>query len=561
MKKKIALLYICVLMTSCFDLDLNPLSEGSSENWYSTETELTMAVRFMYANKYWAFDSDSFTDDWTARNVLSEMTNGALNGQSGTVANLWSYSYEAIARANNLLENLDKARKAGISEKFLARIEGESKFVRAAQYSRLVSHFGDVVYPNGSITNLEEAFKMGRTDKKIVMQGVYNDFDEAAELLEINPSGEQRATKGMAYAFKARAALYNKDYEIAAKAAQKCMELGVYKLHPDFANLFYGSTDSSTEFIYISPRSVELNFFFGVRSYVTRNTGGFAEFTPSWDLFCAYLCNDGKPIDESKRYNPQKPFENRDPRCVATIVEFNTNFLGFEYDPNPYATTVMNYSTGKKVKNQDTRSVGQYASYNGLVWGKGVDATWIQNSYKTDKNDIIMRYADVLLMYAEAKIELNDIDQSVLDAINEVRARAYKVKPTQINAYPAITATDQSELRKIVRIERRMEFAFEGLRYMDIIRWGLAEKVLNTVIYGMLDPDDLKAKVVDKGLWFFPGTPDIDEDGVADFSKMHEDGLIKALIQRKFDANRQYLWPIPTKEILINANLNQNPGY
>ena len=148
-----------------------------------------------------------------------------------------------------------------------------------------------------------------------------------------------------------------------------------------------------------------------------------------------------------------------------------------------------------------------------------------------------------------------------MDAINEVRARAYKVKPTQINAYPAITATDQSELRKIVRIERRMEFAFEGLRYMDIIRWGLAEKVLNTVIYGMLDPDDLKAKVVDKGLWFFPGTPDIDEDGVADFSKMHEDGLIKALIQRKFDANRQYLWPIPTKEILINANLNQNPGY
>ena len=561
MKKTIALLYISVILTSCFDLDLNPLSEGSSENWYSTETELTMSVRFMYASKYWTPISDSFTDDWMNRNTLNGITNGTLNGQSGTVINMWSYSYEAIARANNLLENMDKARELGIGEKFLTGIEGECKFVRAAQYARLVAHFGDVVYPSGSITDLAEAFKMGRTDKAIVMEGVYKDFDEAAGLLETTPSGEQRATKGMAYAFKARAALYNGDYAIAEDAAKKCMDLGVYDLHPTFSDLFYGSTNSSKEFIYISPRSVELGFTFGGRSYVTRNPGGFSEFTPSWDLFCAFLCKDGKPIDESELYNPQEPFKNRDPRCAASIVEFNTNFLGYEYDPNPYATTVMNYNTGKEVKNQDTRSVGQYASYNGLVWAKWVDMTWTQNSYATDKNDIIMRYADVLLMYAEARIEQNKIDQSVLDAINAVRARAYGVKPTETDSYPAVTTTNQSELRRALRIERRMEFAFEGLRYMDIIRWKLAGKVLNTVIYGMLDPDELKAKVVDKGLWFFPGTPDIDEDDVPDFTKMYNDGLIKLLVQRKFDAERQYLWPIPTKEILINDNIKQNPGY
>lgn len=561
MKKTIALLYISVLLTSCFDLDLNPLSEGSSENWYSTETELTMSVRFMYASKYWAPVSDSFTDDWMNRNTLNGITNGTLNGQSGTVINMWSYSYEAIARANNLLENMDKARELGIGEKFLTGIEGECKFVRAAQYARLVAHFGDVVYPSGSITSLDEAFKMGRTDKAIVMEGVYKDFDEAAGLLETTPSGEQRATKGMAYAFKARAALYNGDYAIAEDAAKKCMELGVYDLHPTFTTLFYGSTNSSKEFIFISPRSIELGFTFGTRSYVTRNPGGFSEFTPSWDLFCAFLCKDGKPIDQSELYNPQEPFKNRDPRCAASIVEFNTNFLGYEYDPNPYATMVMNYNTGKEVKNQDTRSVGQYASYNGLVWAKWVDMTWTQNSYKSDKNDIIMRYADVLLMYAEARIEQNKIDQSVLDAINAVRARAYGVKPTQTDLYPAVTTTNQSELRRTLRIERRMEFAFEGLRYMDIIRWKLAGKVLNTVIYGMLDPAELKAKVVDKGLWFFPGTPKIDEDDVPDFTEMYNAGLIKLLVQRKFDEKRQYLWPIPTKEILINDNIEQNPGY
>ena len=205
--------------------------------------------------------------------------------------------------------------------------------------------------------------------------------------------------------------------------------------------------------------------------------------------------------------------------------------------------------------------MGQYASYNGLLWKKFVDDTWIQNSFSTDKNDILMRYADVLLMYAEAKIEMNSIDQSVLDAINEVRARAYGVKLSETNAYPAVSTTNQAELRRTVRIERRMELAYEGIRYMDIIRWRLAEKVLNTGIYGMLDPAELKNKVVDAGLWFFPGIPDIDEDGVPDFSKMHQDGLIKLLVQRKFDAKRQYLWPIPTKEVLINENLGQNPNY
>lgn len=560
-KELIVILCTGMLLISCFDLDLNPLSEGSSDNWYSTETELTMSVRFMYASKYWGLDSDSFTDDWTSRADLSGVTNGTLNGQSGTVSDMWGYSYEAIARANNLLENLEKARKLGINENFLKQIEAESYFVRAAQYARLVSKFGDVVFPNGSITNLDDAFKIGRTNKETVMKAVYEDFDKAAQNLPTTISGELRATKGMAYAYKARAALYNGDYEIAAEAAKKCIDLGVYKLHGNFEELFLSKTKTSPEFIFTIPRSIELGFKYGTRGYVSRIPGGFAQHNPSWDLFCAFLCVDGKPIDESDLYDPREPFKNRDPRCSATIVEFGTRFLGYEYNPHPDALTVLDYNTGKQVKNQDTRSVGQYASYNGLLWKKFVDDTWIQNSFSTDKNDILMRYADVLLMYAEAKIEMNSIDQSVLDAINEVRARAYGVKLSETNAYPAVSTTNQAELRRTVRIERRMELAYEGIRYMDIIRWRLAEKVLNTGIYGMLDPAELKNRVVDAGLWFFPGIPDIDEDGVPDFSKMHQDGLIKLLVQRKFDAKRQYLWPIPTKEVLINENLGQNPNY
>ncbi len=194
-----------------------------------------------------------------------------------------------------------------------------------------------------------------------------------------------------------------------------------------------------------------------------------------------------------------------------------------------------------------------------MAWKKKVDQDWLDQKAEYDR--ILMRYADVLLMYAEASIELDQIDQSVLDAMNMVRARAYGVSKDDVDVYPEITTTDQSELRKIVRIERRMEFAYEGLRYMDIIRWRLADKVLNTNIYGMLDPADLKEKVVDQGLWFFPETPDVDEDGVPNLDPLYSAGYIKLLATRKFDAGRQYLWPIPTKEILINDNLTQNDGY
>ncbi|MFW6371807.1 MAG: RagB/SusD family nutrient uptake outer membrane protein, partial [Bacteroidota bacterium] len=95
----------------------------------------------------------------------------------------------------------------------------------------------------------------------------------------------------------------------------------------------------------------------------------------------------------------------------------------------------------------------------------------------------------------------------------------------------------------------------------DIIRWRIAEDVLTHDIYGMLDVSELREKVVEPGLWFFPMTPEIDENGAPDLSPMYDAGLVKRLAIRDFDAPKQYLWPIPTKEVLINENLEQNPGY
>lgn len=559
--KRIIYFLLVACAVSCNDLDMNPLSQGSSESWYSSETELNMSVRSLYTTGFWTLDDDAYTDDWTNRTELTNITSATINGQSGFVVTLWTNSYKAIAQSNTILDNLDKAKQNGIPQTVLDQSKAEALFVRAAQYARLVSHFGDVVYVSTSITSLDEAFKMGRTDKAVVIKNIYDDFDAAVALLPVEYSGEEHATKGIAYAMKARFALFNGDYAIAAEAAKKCMDLGVYKLHADFTELFLCETKSSDEFIFIRPRSVELNQTIGTQVYLSRNPGGYSQYDPSWDLFCSFLCTDGKPIDESPLFDPHNPFKNRDPRCAATIVEFGTPHAGFIYEPHPDSLYVMNFNKGVVELNKDTRTNGQYASYNGLVWKKGVDDSYTKNGYKADKNEIIMRYADVLLMYAEAKIELGEIDKSVLDAINSVRARAYGVDKSATDHYPAVISQNTSDLRQIIRFERRMEFAFEGLRYLDLIRWKIAEKALNTKIYGMLDPDALKEKVVSKGLWFFPEVPAVDENGITDFGGMYSKGLIKLLAERKFDAEKQYLWPIPTKEILINSNLKQNPGY
>lgn len=554
-----SLLVTCLI--SCNDLDMNPLSQGSSENWYSTETELNMSVRNLYTTGFWTLDDDSYTDDWTNRTDLTPITSATINGQSGPVTTLWTNSYKAIAQANTILDNLNRAEQNGISQNVLKQSKGEALFTRASQYARLVTHFGDVVYVTTSVTDLNEAFKMGRTEKATVIKGVYEDFDEAVTLLPVEYSGEEHATKGAAYAMKARFALFNGDYDLAADAAKKCIDLGVYDLHPDFSTLFLCGTKSSKEFIFVRPRSVELNSVIGTQPYLSRNGGGYAQYDPSWDLFCSFLCTDGKPIDESPLFDPHNPFKNRDPRCSATIVEFGTAHVGFIYEPHPDSLYVMNFNKGVIELNKDTRTNGQYASYNGIIWKKWVDDSYTLNGYKADKNEIIMRYADVLLMYAEAMIEQEKVDQSVLDAINQVRARAYKVDKLTVNDYPAVTTLNVSELRKVIRFERRMEFAFEGLRYMDLIRWKIAGKALNTSIYGMLDPEPLRENIVKKGLWFFPEVPIVDDNGITDFSQMYKQGQIKLLAERKFDINKQYLWPIPTKEILINDNLKQNSGY
>jgi len=566
MKRSIFLYILAGLLSlsSCHKLDLNPLSKGSTETWYSSEDEVRMAINNLYSISFWAHYTEygDSSDDFITRETLSSLENGTLSGQGSYVITLWANQYKAIARANSIIFNAHRAVTNGAPQEKINELIAEARFHRACAYAKLLPLFGDVPLVDKDL-DIDAAFTNGRTDKATVTKFVYDDFDAAALVLPLK-STEQRATKGAALAFKARFALYMKDWSTAAQSAKAVMDLGIYRLHDNYGDLFLAKTKKSDERVFAIPRAILYDVVVPsslVRSYLSRNAGGFAEIDPSWDLLAAYTCTDGLPIDKSPLFDSHDPFKNRDPRCKSTIAPFGEEWLGYEYNPHPDALMVKNFKTGKMEKNNDNRLQAPFASFNGLVWKKGIDESWLQNGFKTDPDLIVIRYAEVLLTYAEAKIEMGQIDQSVIDAMNTVRARAYGVDKAATSKYPAFTSTNQPELRIQLRTERRMELAKENMRYMDLLRWKYAEIVLKRKSYGMLYPSTkLISDVTSKGDWFWAFSPDIDENGLPDFSKLESAGKVQAITQRLW-LDRQYLWPIPTSEIVINKNMKQNPGY
>ena len=519
--------------TSCMDLDLTPLSMATNDNWNTTAEQVEMSVNDLLRINVWNTIDEKWTDDECRRTEISTYLLGSMNSQDGTASTMWQNAYRVIGRDNAIIDKLKALPEGFMSEDKKNQYMGECLFVRACMYSRLITFFGDVPYSDTTI-DIETGLTMGRTPKAEVLQKIY----------------------------EARIALYNEDWDTAISCTQQIMDLGVYELYPSFRDLFLQSLHNTTESLFSIPRSITYNVnAINWADYLPRNSGGWAANGPTWDLLAAFLCTDGLPIDESPLFDPHNPFLNRDPRCAETIVPLGSTWLGIEYDPNPVTgDMVMNYNTGEEIQNKDNKNNAEYASFNGLIRKKGLDESCLENGFMGEQDLIILRYADVLLMYAEAKIEKGDIDQSVLDCMNQVRARAYGVNISDVGSYPAITTTDQAKLRTILRTERRMEFAFENIRFFDVLRWRLCGKIYNMKNYGLYQSKEANMEnFTTPGHWFWAITPDIDENGCADFSALEAYG-INTLGQRTWD-DRQYLFPIPSTEVLINENMTQNPGY
>jgi hypothetical protein len=158
-------------------------------------------------------------------------------------------------------------------------------------------------------------------------------------------------------------------------------------------------------------------------------------------------------------------------------------------------------------------------------------------------NVIIFRYAEILLNYAEAKVELDQIDQSVYDAINLVRQRP------SVNMPPITIGKTQAEMRSIVRKERRSELAGEGVRWFDIRRWDIAEEAMNGPLLG---------RIRDR---FLSNAPSIDENGLPHYENVLNADMMRVIEMRSFLKDRDNVWPIPRLELETNKALVQNPNY
>ncbi|HBE40478.1 MAG TPA: RagB/SusD family nutrient uptake outer membrane protein, partial [Bacteroidales bacterium] len=491
---------LCVLLsfTACDKkiLDLESLTEPVDATFFSNEKELELALtgtynsllRLDYGAAYQIGLDNGCTDIGITRGCATDNIGAGTHSPTTAVfESLYSYYYRGIGRANNLLQNMVRAKDV-VTEARYNQIEAQALVLRAYFYHYLTEFFGDVPYIDKVVTKPEDGL-IARTPKATIAQNLLADLQKAADNLPLTWPEKGRITKGVALALRARIALYNKMYTEAAASAQAVMNIeqsAGYSLYPNYEKLFQRAGEGCAEIMFVMPfkDGFQTSSCFPLGS---RNAGSYTTIAPTQSMVDSYEASDGLPIDESSVYNPSKPFDNRDPRLKASIVTPQSVWAGFIFESHPDS---LNYRfvDGKLAgSNRDSRKVAWPAAFCGYNWKKYNDeeSQKIKQMY-SEIDFALLRYAEVLLTYAEAKIESNSIDASVLTAINRVRSRAYGVNIADVDNYPEITTTDQTELRKIIRRERKAELANEGFRLFDIRRWRVAEKVMPVKVYGRI---------------------------------------------------------------------------
>lgn len=548
---------LLLLSTSCQKdyLDKLPLSGPSSSSFYNNEAELKLGLVGCYKSinftingepRTWISILDMTTDiGWNrSSSDVQQMGNGSLTSQTASMTQLLAGFYDGIGRCNFLLDNIDRL-KDKLSPGTYAATKAEARFIRALNYHYLAEFFGGV--PLVTKTLKLEELQVPKSTKAEITDFVISEMAEAAKDLPdtygSTDAQHGRATKSAALAIEARTALYNGRWDIAAASAKAVMDLKQYKLETSFPKLFNYDGQSSPEII------LSLQFLKGVITqsipnfYGSRLAGGVSNEVPAQSMVDSYECTDGLTIDKSPLFNPAQPFKNRDPRLGFSIVVPGSTYFDVQFETHPDSLKVWNYAVSPATRINNTDATNAFATFTGYLWRKYTDIRDKADDTHSDMNIIMIRYAEVLLNYAEAKIEANQIDQSVYNAINEIRQRP------GVNMPPVTIGKSQAELRSVIRRERKCELAVEGLRLFDIRRWKIAEQVMKGPFLGRIKNA------------YLSGAPAIDENGTPDYSKVANKSQMRLIENRNFNPARDYVWPFPNVEVLTNKSLVQNPNW
>lgn len=533
------IIYVSTSVSCKKDLDKTPLSSFSNETFWTSEQKALLALTGVYRGDirvnggdirpqdWWDYAGLIFTEMATDNaydqrgdnSTISRLTNGTLVNNNQILGDYWSHSYSRIARCNYFLENISKAP---LSEDKMKRMKAEARFIRAAQYFYLSQFFGEVPLVT-KVLSVSEANTVTKATKQQVIDYAIKEFTESTADLprykDIPAAEFGRASKQASLAFLGRIQLASGKYADAAQTYKTIIDFNDNIIDPNYESLFNGSNESSKEIIF---STIYIENILGnslmQKTFIAAG-GGVVFFNPLANLVESYEFKDGTPFSYSDpKYDPIDVRKNRDPRLGYTVFVNGATFDALTYISHP-----------DSVNSADRLTVNKPATRTGYALRKYMVPGYSGDQQRVGGDIPVIRYAEVLLSYLEAKMEAGDpITQALLDqTINKVRSRA------TVNM-PKVVVTDPAALRTILRRERRNELACEGIRYWDLLRWNLAGTALQGRFFGAS----------------FPTAKTLRKDGA--FTDPNKRWFVT---KRAFRVGKDELWPIPLSEVNINPNL------
>ncbi|MFW5761722.1 MAG: RagB/SusD family nutrient uptake outer membrane protein [Cyclobacteriaceae bacterium] len=437
--KLLALVLITGLLFSCGEdfIDLAPISDANINNFYNTATDFETAVNGIYAslqdpyNEYYVFagirsdQGDIQNTTGSFYQLYDEFDQFFLDPANPILQRAWTNYYRTIARANTLVDRIDGVE---IPESLAERLKGEAQFLRALSYFDLVRIFGDVPLVIKEVNDPLAGLEQERNAASIIYDQIISDLEDAATLLPPNYTGNNvgRATSFAAKALLGKVYLTNGQPGLAESILKDVIDNGGYSLLDDYASIFDVNNANHAESIFEIQYKSGLNF-----------TG--SSFTN------VFAPGDSKmvPGDNQGFNRPTSDF-------LAT------------YDENDLRLD---------------KSVGFFTSADGAIVDEPFTLKYmsnLENPYDSDNNWIVLRYADVLLMYAEALLE-NGKSAEAIDVLNQVHAHPR----TGLAAFTSTELSSDELIEQAIREERKIELAFEGHRWFDLVRWDVYQEVMN----------------------------------------------------------------------------------
>jgi len=529
--KKILFILITSSLWGCESfLDKTDPTATSFVEFFNTEEDLRRVVYSSYLDVFTSnnarllfYMQDAKSDNAYGR-VEDHHSQRIANGNFNSNTDAFLYYYELhmkhLGRLNTFIANADVpyVEDEAVREKYRSILEA----LRFWHYFRLTFWWGNVPFLLEP-ASVEEAIQPA-TPKAEILDYLFSHYEEIANKL---PKQVYTTDSYMFnhYSFKSlvmRYALYNERYELAAKLAKEIIDSGIWQLHPNYGDLFqYKACSDNREFIMIRDResfgnTTSNSFQFLGPHYRTGN--GQSYVVPLKSLVDSYWTLQGRTIDQcplhTKKEYELNPRLNRDPRYRQSIMGHGDVF---------YGETIDIYNENNPMFYENER-----ASKSGYWFKKFVSEADAFKSGGTMEYGML-RYAEVLLTYAEAKIMQNSIDDLARQCINDVRRRAgLDMTLADVNL-PPYSGYNRQQWTDLIRNERRLEFAGEGLRYEDVIRWKIAENVLNQPALG--------------------------------HTREVGGQLVSLKIEDRSFRPHNYVWPFHENSLKVEPGLTQNPGY